>query len=177
MDYIGEQQSIFLSGSSEPGTVDNNYVVNVTPAPEALSDNLMLVFTPDADNLDTIVSQSFTGTGPNDGVYTGPYVGSTAGSVFTSQIDGVVVDPPEAPTAVLSGTAGVVTAGVHKVAVTFVTAEGETTIGAASDGVTADGAHKIDVSSIPCGAAGKGVIARKVHDQSRGLYLLLRRHN
>jgi hypothetical protein len=54
--------------------------------------------TPNADNKATLVPPSpgvsptvFTGTGINDGIFSGPYVGSTPGSVFTVQIDSVAV--------------------------------------------------------------------------------------
>ncbi len=87
VDYVGEQQSTFLTGSATPGTVNNNYVVAIAPPPAALTNNLMLIFTPDTDNVDTIGTQVFTGTGINDGVFTGPYIGSTAGSTFTYEID------------------------------------------------------------------------------------------
>ncbi len=86
---VGEQQTAPLTGSATPGTTHNNYVVTITPAPLALTNNLMVIWTPDVDNTSTTGATVFTGTGINDGVFSGPYIGSTAGSVFTVQIDGV----------------------------------------------------------------------------------------
>ncbi len=86
---IGEQQQNFVTGSATPGTVNNNYVVTTTPAVTALLNNLRLTMTPDVDNAATLVSTVFTGTGINDLTAGGAYVGSTSGSVFTFQIDGV----------------------------------------------------------------------------------------
>ncbi|MHB8070222.1 MAG: hypothetical protein ACYDIC_20200 [Desulfobaccales bacterium] len=71
-------------------------------------------------------------------------------------------DPPSAaPTAVLSATAGSVTAGQHWVRITFVTAGGESGSSPASAAVLADGSHTIDVSQIPLGPA--GTTARKIY--------------
>ena len=83
VDYVGEQQSTFVSGAATGGTSHNKYVVDVVPAVSALSNNLMLVMTPDIDNVDTLTSTVFTGTGINDLTASGPYVGTVAGSVFT----------------------------------------------------------------------------------------------
>ncbi len=165
-DYQGEQRTDLVTGSATPGTTNNNYVVTVTPALLALSNNLMLIMTPDVDNTDTIVSQAFTGTGINDGVFTGPYIGSTSGSVFTAQIDNTSLSPPGAPTAALSATAGVVTAGNHYAKVTFVNAAGESVPGTASGVVAADGTHKIDLTNIPTGTG--DVTSRKIYMTKAG---------
>jgi hypothetical protein len=49
---------------------------------------MMLIFTPDVDNTSTIGTATYTGTGPNDCVFDGPYTGTTAGSTFYVEIDG-----------------------------------------------------------------------------------------
>lgn len=74
-------------------------------------------------------------------------------------------DPPStAPTAVLSATAGSVTAGQHWVKITFVTAGGESGTSPASALVLADVGHAIDVSQIPTGPA--GTTARRIYMSS-----------
>lgn len=166
VDYVGEQQSTFVSGAATGGTSHNKYVVDVVPAVSALSNNLMLVMTPDIDNVDTLTSTVFTGTGINDLTASGPYVGTVAGSVFTVQIDGTGEPAPGAPTAVLSGDAGVVTAGNHTVKITFITHVGETLPGTASGAVAADGTHAIDLTGIPTGSS--QVTARKVYMTKAG---------
>lgn len=93
VDYIGEQQSVFVTGEATPTTTDNQYIVDISPVPTVLLDRTTLVFTPDLDNADTLVSQSFSGTGINDGIFSGQYVGSTAGSVFLVTIDDATSNP------------------------------------------------------------------------------------
>lgn len=95
-DYVGVVSSEDLRASATPTTVNNVYRVSVSPAPVSLTDRLELIMTPDVDSLSTLVllpgresTTVFTGTGANDGIFTGPYVGNTAGSVFTVQIDSV----------------------------------------------------------------------------------------
>jgi hypothetical protein len=89
MDYIGEQTDNYLIGTTTAGTTNNNYVVTVTPAITSLSDGSLVIWTPDKDNTDSVGSTVFTGTGPNDCVFSGPYVGTTSGSTFQIQIDAV----------------------------------------------------------------------------------------
>lgn len=149
VDYVGEQQSTFVTGSATPVTANNNYVVDTIPPVSALSNNFMLIMTPDVDNADTLVSNVFTGTGSNDCVESGAYVGSTAGSVFTIQIDGALQAAPIATTIANSAVAGAVTAGNHIVKLTAVTLIGETVLGTASNTLNAAGAKQIDVSGIP----------------------------
>jgi len=78
---------------------------------------------------------------------------------------GVLIDAPDAPTAVLAGAgAGNVDNGVHRYLITFVSAIGETMSGSTSVAVTVvdkttDG--KVAVSKIPLGPA--GTTARKVY--------------
>ena len=66
---------------------------------------------------------------------------------------------PTAPTLALVTVAGLVTAGVHRVLWTFVTADGETEAGGISNAVTADGTHAQIDSTVPIG--GSAVTARK----------------
>jgi hypothetical protein len=86
-DYVGEMQANYAVGEATPVTLNNNYVVDTVPAVLSLSNNFMLTMTPDVDNTDTIASNVFTGTGPNDLTAEGPYVGASP-AVFTFQIDG-----------------------------------------------------------------------------------------
>jgi hypothetical protein len=94
-DYVGqEQQANYVTGSATPVTANNNYVVDTTPPVTALAANFQLTLLPDIDNADTLVPTGddvdiFTGTGNDDLTAFGPYVGSTAGSVYTVQIDSV----------------------------------------------------------------------------------------
>jgi len=146
---VGAQPVSPIIGSATPVTLNNNYIVTTVPTVTALYNSFQLVMTPDLNNASTLVSTVFTGTGINDLTASGAYLGSTSGSVFTFKIDSVVHSAPVAPTAALSATAGLVTAGNHYVKLTAVTVGGETIPGAASAVVAADGTHKIDVSGIP----------------------------
>jgi hypothetical protein len=148
-DYYGNRNTNFVTGEATPVTVGNNYVVTTVPAITSLLESFMLIMIPDVDNIDTIVSTVFTGTGSNDLTASGPYVGSTPGSIFSLEIDTTVQAPPIAPTAVLSGDAGSVIAGNHYVKMTAVTADGETVPGDVSALVVGDDNHAIDVSDIP----------------------------
>jgi microcystin-dependent protein len=132
VDYVGEMQSNFVTGTATAGTANNNYVVATTPAVSVLSNNFMLTMTPDIDNIDTVVGITFTGTGVNDCTAGGPYVGSSAGSIFHVEIDGVA----SPNTFAWSKDGGSVTAGVaitgsaqiliEGVAVTFAVTTGHT---------------------------------------------------
>lgn len=85
--------------------------------------------------------------------------------VFETAEDGTIPTPgsPTAPT-VAVGAAGNLT-GSFEYAVSFVTAEGETTIGAIS-AVVAPTADQVDLSSIPLGGA--GTIARRIYRRAVG---------
>jgi hypothetical protein len=87
VDYVGQQQLNNVTGEATPVTLHNNYVVDTVPPVLTLTKNFMLTMIPDVSNADTITSVDFTGTGINDVTAIGPYIGSTAGSVFTIQID------------------------------------------------------------------------------------------
>jgi hypothetical protein len=87
VDYVGEQQSYYLTGKATPVTAYNNYIVDVTPPPAALIDNMMLVWVPDIDSVDTIGATGHGGTGwKNDLTFSGKYTGSTEGSIFRVEI-------------------------------------------------------------------------------------------
>jgi hypothetical protein len=152
---IGEQQAVDLRGDGVRDA-NNNYVVTISPVPTALTNRMTLIMTPDHDSLATLVIPGgatvptvFTGSGINDGTFSGPYVGSTSGSVFTVQIDATVQLAPVVATLAENVTAGLVTVGNHSVKLTAVTAGGETTPGAASNIVNAAGSKQLDVSGIP----------------------------
>ena len=149
VDYVGEMQDSRVAGDAIPVTANNNYVVTTTPAVSVLTLGFELIMNPDVDNTDTIGTTTFTGTGVNDLAASGPYLGTTSGSIFSVVIDATVQATPVAPGAVLSATAGIVTAGVHSFKLTAVTTGGETLPGSASNNVVADGSHKIDVAGIP----------------------------
>lgn len=147
---IGQQEGVApLLATVAAGTTNNNYVAAVVPPVLSLINEQMIIMTPDSDNLATLGTTSFTGSGINDLIYSGPYVGTVVGAIFRTKIDKQYAQPPIAPAAVLSATAGTVTTGVHYVALTILTADGETTLGNPSALVTGDSAHKIDVSGIP----------------------------
>jgi len=94
-DYVGEQPDSTIRCASNPVPVANNYIVNPIPAVITLTEGMTLVMTSDTSSIATLVApQTFAGTGVggagrgiNDGVFTGPYVGTTDGSVFNATID------------------------------------------------------------------------------------------
>lgn len=88
-DYLGELPAQAIEGAATAVTINNNYVVTAVPAPLAMTDRMTLIMTPDVDSKDTITSTVFTGTGINDLTTTGPYIGTTAGSIITAQIDSI----------------------------------------------------------------------------------------
>lgn len=148
VDYVGEQQeTVIVNGNATAGTTNNNYVLNVTPTFLSIPANLTVVMNPDVNNQETIGATIHTGSGINDIVFTGPYVGSTAGSIFTVETRGP--GTPIATTIAENVAAGLVTVGNHYVKLTAVTATGESLPGTASNVVNAAGARKIDVSGIP----------------------------
>ena len=93
---VGEQQASLVSVSAIPVTLNNNYVANHVPAFTSLSDVIGIILLPDVTNKDTIGKTTdtppgfvFTGTGINDLLASGPYLGTTANSKFTIAIDSV----------------------------------------------------------------------------------------
>jgi len=87
-DYLAVEQDVIIRGTYDSVT-NNYYAVSSVPAQTVLSDNLMLIFTPGADSETTLTSQAFTGVGINDCTFYGPYIGTTSGSTFNVEIDGV----------------------------------------------------------------------------------------
>src|SRR5208337_997500 len=71
LDYIGGQEEQYIiTASVTAGTTNNNYVCNITPPFTApLPNNLTLVMTPDTDSLATLGTETFTGSGINDLVW------------------------------------------------------------------------------------------------------------
>lgn len=161
VDHAAVQFPAPTVGAATPVTANNNYVVTTSPGVTSLSDVSIFLMTPDIDNTDTLTSNVFTGTGINDCTEGGAYIGTVSGAVFTIVIDNLFLASPGAPTAVLSGTAGIVTTGNHYVKVTFVNAAGESLPGTASAVVNADGSHKIDLTDISLGTA--DVTSRKIY--------------
>ena len=161
-DWLAEQQADIINYASAYGnTSNNNYVGYSVPYYSSIPQGFMLSFTPDKDNIDTLLSQKFTGTGINDGIFSGPYLGSTVGSIFNVTIDSAASAPPTTkPNVYIPATAGIVTAGVHNIAITFVTATGETSIGPSAP-VNMPSSKTISVSNIPLG--GINVTARNVY--------------
>lgn len=149
---VGVQQGVVIDKADATlGTTNNNYAAATIPPYRSIPSDFLLVMTPDVDSQVTYGATTFTGSGINDISITGPYVGTTPGSIFSVEIETVYVQAPIAPTAVLSGT-GVITAGNHYVKLTALTATGETDLGQVSGVVAADGSHEIDVSGIPATA-------------------------
>lgn len=91
-NYLGGDTAQPVIGTVVPVTTDNNYVVTTTSGLTSLVDGMTLVFSPDLDNQNTLVLQpdgrtvAFTGTGIDDLTVTGPYIGTTSGSVFTFEV-------------------------------------------------------------------------------------------
>ena len=171
-DHVAEQQGIVSDKGDGVYVSNNNYTLDTVPTYTSIPDGFSLVMVPDTTCLGTLVipvgatkPTVFTGTGINDGVFSGRYVGSTAGAEFAVTIDTCYVsEPATACTAAVSADVGATppTAGVHLVAITYITAEGETLIGPTAT-VTADGVHKIDLAAIPTGPTGKGITSRKIY--------------
>lgn len=171
-DYVAEQQGTVADKGDGVYVSNNAYTLDIVPAYTSIPDGFSLVMVPDTTCLGTLVipvgatvPTVFTGTGINDGTFSGRYIGATAGAIFAATIDACyVTEPATACTAAVSADVGVTppTAGVHLVAITYVTAEGETMIGPTAS-VTADGVHKIDLAAIPTGPTGKGITSRKIY--------------
>lgn len=115
------------------------------------------------------------------GYYLGSYITGwsiheTAGGTARVYVLDGAVSAPGAATATLIADAGAgdIDAGAHLYKVTFVTAEGETEAGTASNGTTADATHqRVDLSAIPVGPT--GTTARKIYrtEAGQGTYKLL----
>ena len=164
VDWLGQQEGVSpLNAIITGSTTHNNYVATTTTLLTALIDKQMFILTPDVDSLPTVGATDFTGHGINDIIWSGPFLGTTPAAVFQVEMIAVGVLAPTAPTAALSATAGVVTAGDHQILITFVTPEGETVAGVASTVVTADGSHGIDLSAIPVAPAGQNVSSRNIY--------------
>ncbi|HUT96039.1 MAG TPA: hypothetical protein VMW82_00490 [Candidatus Paceibacterota bacterium] len=94
----------------------------------------------------------------------------TVGGTLTSTgLEFTLVDPPTASTASLVSTSsGNINNGTHSYSVTFVTATGETSLGAGSNQITVDDSHKqVELSNIPIGSS--SVTQRKLY---RNYYFL-----
>lgn len=171
-DYVAEQQDTVSDKGDGVYIGNNNYTLDIVPTYTSIPDGFSLVMIPDTTCLGTLVipvgatlPTVFTGTGINDGTFSGRYVGSTAGAVFAATIDACYVsEPAAAPTATVSAVVAATPpdAGVHLVAFTYITAEGETLIGP-TDSVTADGVHEISVADILVGPVGKGITGRRLY--------------
>jgi uncharacterized phage protein gp47/JayE len=87
---------------------------------------------------------------------------------FLVSVGGTIPAPgiPTAPTLVDAGSGGGLAAGTYEYAVTFVTIEGETTLGTVSSPITVAVNHNVTVSNIPIG--GPGTIARKLYRRVNG---------
>src|SRR5947209_4991246 len=101
---------------------------------------------------------------------TSSYSGGEAGyiGVATQFVPGAPIGTPTAPTAALVAAAGLVDNGTHLWAATFVSALGETGIGAASNvltTVTADHGQ-VNLTAIPTGPS--GTTSRKIYRTKAG---------
>jgi hypothetical protein len=154
-DYVAEQQSVVSDKEYGLYAGTNNYTVDIVPAYTSIPDGFSLVMMPDKTNLGTLVIQPghtvptvFTGTGINDGVFSGAYIGTVAGAIFAVTIDSCYIAAPIAVTLAANVAPGSVTAGNHSVKVTAVTAVGESAISTASNIINAAGGAQLDVSGI-----------------------------
>lgn len=163
---VGEQQQNPVIGEATPITLNNNYVVTTTPAVLSLYNNFQLTMTPDMDNVDTIGTNTFTGSGANDLTASGPYLGTTAGSIFTIKVDTGVIEAPTACTGALASLgAGLLSNGVYSYKITYVSGLGESDIGAISNAVTVSDYStngKINLTNIPISPI-VNVTARKIY--------------
>ena len=148
-DYASEQQNVIADNCAAVSSGDNNFAGTATPLFTSIPERLSLVITPDTDSLSTLGTHTFVGTGVNDLMWSGAYIGTTAGSIFSLEILAAFIFPPAAPTIVENAADGSVTAGAHLVKLTAKTTAGETSLGTASNSVTSGGSKKIDVSGIP----------------------------
>lgn len=87
--------------------------------------------------------------------------------IFSVTVGGTLPNPgiPTAPTTV-DAAAGSLAAGTYEYAVTFLTIEGETTIGAVSNALAVAASRRIDLSNIPLG--GPGTTARHLYRRVDG---------
>ena len=176
-DHVAEQDGNISDKGYAVWVGNNNYTVDVTPPYTSIPDGFLLAVIPDRTNTSTLVIQSghtiptvFTGTGLNDGMFSGAYTGSTPGAIFAVTIDSCYVSEP---TSVMSGSLELPTSvtapdvGNHQIGVTFVTAEGETLPGSI---ITrgGDASHVLHLSDIPIGPTGKGVTGRNIYMTTSG---------
>src|SRR5574343_105689 len=91
-DYIGEQQTVGIVNGSTVSTSGNVATITGSPVASALTNNLMLVFIPDASNTATMGATASVVAGPDDCVFSGPYTGTTS-STFRVEIDDDSADP------------------------------------------------------------------------------------
>lgn len=104
----------------------------------------------------------------NPTIYSGWLASETAGSTAGFKLLDGAVAAPGAATAALVTIAGLVEAGTHSYKVTFVTGDGETEAGTASNVVTTDVTHaKITVSAIPVSTSSR-VTSRKIYRTEAG---------
>ena len=115
---------------------------------------------------------TFAGTG---GVYipVGTIVSAPRASLddtldFETTVDGSIANPgiPVAPVTADGGGSGALPAGLYEHGVTFVTASGETALGATSIPLTLANNHKIAMTNIPLG--GPGTTARNIYRRFNG---------
>lgn len=103
------------------------------------------------------------GTTGGPTLLSGWYVSETANSTAGVKLLDGYIAAPGAATAALVTIAGSVTNGAHLYKVTFITSDGETEAGTASNSVTTDGTHgKVTLSAIPTGPVGR-CTARKIY--------------
>ena len=95
----------------------------------------------------------------------------TAGAAARVKLYSHAIAAPDAPTVAEDATAGSVTAGNHRVKVSYLTAQGETEPSAASSRVICTGSKRIAVSAIPTlsGAGSELVTGRNVYLNTAGV--------
>jgi uncharacterized phage protein gp47/JayE len=116
-------------------------------------------------------SVTFAGTGgtyiPIGTIVSAPRASDDDALDFQTTVDGSIPNPgiPTAPVAADAG-AGALGAGSYEYAVTFITAGGETAIGAISNALTIAASHNVNLTAIPLGGA--GTTARKLYRRVNG---------
>jgi hypothetical protein len=93
-DYVAAQQNVVADKGDGVWIGNNNYTLDIVPTYASIPDGMSLVMMPDTTNVGTLVIQPghsiptvFTGTGINDGLFSGKYIGLVPGSIFTVTID------------------------------------------------------------------------------------------
>lgn len=116
-------------------------------------------------------SVTFAGTGgtfvPLGTVVSAPRASQDDSLDFQTTAAGTIPAPgiPTAPTAADAG-AGALAAGTYEYAVTFITAGGETALGAISNALTIAINHNVTLTAVPLG--GPGTTARKIYRRVNG---------